>query len=84
MVAQVSGTVLGAGGTVADVAEPEGFATCPRCHAVDTTMTNAALAAGGDWQCRRCAQRWDKSRIATVAAYDAWESARLLVQGPSR
>ena len=35
------------------------------------TMTNAALAAGGDWRCKRCAQRWDKNRIATVAAYDA-------------
>lgn len=79
MVAQASGPALRATGALAEViAEPEGFATCPRCHAVDPTMTNVALAAGGDWRCGRCAQQWDKSRIATVAAYDAWAAARLL------
>ena len=54
----------------------EGFAECPGCHMVDTTLTNASLAAGGDWRCQRCGQRWDRGRIATVAAYAAWDAAR--------
>jgi len=29
------------------VVEPEGFVTCPRCHTVDTALTNASLDAGG-------------------------------------
>ena len=58
------------------VAEPESFATCPTCHMVDTTLTNVSLAAGGHWRCRRCAALWDKGRIATPAAYAAWEAAR--------
>jgi len=49
---------------------------------VDTTLTNAALAAGRDWRCQRCQQRWDKNRIATVAAYDAWDAARRLKARP--
>ena len=76
-----SSSVLPADAPAAIIAEPEGFATCPRCHAVDT-MTNAALAAGGDWRCKRCSQRWDKDRIATVAAYDAWDVARRLTNRP--
>jgi len=43
---------------------------------VDATLTNASLAAGADWRCSRCGQMWDKTRIATVAAYAAWDSAR--------
>ena len=58
------------------VVEPEGLATCPTCHMVDATLTNASLAAGADWRCGRCGQMWDKTRIATVAAYAAWDSAR--------
>lgn len=69
-----TGPVYGA--SVDDVFEPQGFATCPACHVVDATVTNAALAVGCDWRCRRCGQMWDKRRLATVAAYDVWESAR--------
>ena len=76
MVAQTAESVLLVDGAREAAVEPEGFATCPRCHTVDTTLTNASLAAGGDWRCVRCGQRWDKMRIATVAAYTAWDSAR--------
>ena len=56
--------------------EAEGFATCPTCHTMDSTLTNASLAAGADWRCGRCGQMWDQKRIATVVAYAAWEAAR--------
>jgi len=83
MVAQTAESVLPVDDALVDAAvEPEGFATCPRCHAVDATLTNVSLAAGGDWRCARCGQRWDKARIATVAAYVAWDSARRKT-GPS-
>ena len=58
------------------VIESEGFATCPTCHMVDTGMTNASLAAGGYWQCGRCGSHWDQTRLATAAAYVAWDLAR--------
>ena len=58
------------------VVESESFATCPRCHLVDATMTNASLAAGGYWRCVRCGSNWDQARLATVAAYAAWDAAR--------
>ena len=54
----------------------QGFAACPTCGVVDA-MTNAEVAVGGFWRCLRCGQRWDKRRLATVAAYDAWEAARI-------
>ena len=56
--------------------EPEAFATCPRCHLVDATLTNRSLAAGGYWRCARCGSNWDQGRLATVAGYAAWDSAR--------
>lgn len=65
------------------VAEPEGFATCPTCYRVDTSLTNASLAAGGNWRCGRCGQMWDQKRIATVAAYAAWNLARQQRQTPA-
>jgi ribosomal protein L37AE/L43A len=46
-------------------------ATCPMCHA-PASLTQSALAAGGDWQCVRCGQHWDAARLAAVAAYAAW------------
>lgn len=49
-----------------------GCATCPLCHAADPAMTNVAVSAGADWQCARCGQRWDTTRLATVAAYAVW------------
>lgn len=54
--------------------ELERFATCPSCHTADATMTNAAVQGGADWQCARCAQRWDAARLATAAAYAVWLS----------
>jgi len=65
------------------VVEPEGFVTCPRCHTVDTALTNASLDAGGAWRCARCGQSWDKNRLATVAAYGEWDSARRQRQAQS-
>ena len=62
--------------TSAAPVEPEGFATCPMCHTVDATLTNASLAAGEHWRCGRCGQMWDQKRLATVAAYAAWDLAR--------
>jgi hypothetical protein len=56
--------------------EPVGFATCPLCHTADATMTSAAVAAGADWHCVRCGQRWDAGRLAAVAACAVWESGR--------
>jgi hypothetical protein len=53
-----------------------GFATCPTCHAVDAGMTNAAISGGADWRCPRCDQQWDAVRLAAVAGYAAWLSAR--------
>jgi len=52
------------------------LATCPLCHTVDPTMTNIALSAGVDWHCSRCGQRWDTMRLAAVAGYAMWLSAR--------
>jgi hypothetical protein len=53
--------------------EPDALrvATCPMCH-TPASVTQSALAAGGDWQCVRCAQHWDSPRLAAVAAYAGW------------
>lgn len=52
---------------------PEGapMATCPLCHTVESTISNAALAGGASWRCGRCGQRWDAERLDTAAAYAA-------------
>jgi hypothetical protein len=47
------------------------FAACPLCHTTSQSMTTDALAAGADWQCIRCGQRWSAGRMATVAAHTA-------------
>lgn len=52
------------------------YATCPSCHTVAPDMTTAALAAGADWPCLRCGQRWDARRLANVAAYAVWLADR--------
>ena len=52
------------------------FATCPLCHTTSQSMTTDALAAGADWQCVRCGQRWSAGRMATVAAYTPWDLDR--------
>jgi transcription elongation factor Elf1 len=62
-----------------------GFAACPLCHTTSQSMTTDALAAGADWQCVRCGQRWSAARMATVAAYAAWvlereERGRMTIQ----
>ncbi len=56
--------------------ELAGLATCPSCHTADPTVTNHAVAAGASWHCRRCRQPWDAVRLATVAAYTAWQATR--------
>jgi hypothetical protein len=45
---------------------------CPLCHTPEPTVSQATLDAGGGWTCRRCSQAWDRSRLATVAAYAIW------------
>jgi len=57
-------------------AEHTALVTCPSCHTADATMTSGAVAAGADWRCGRCGQRWDSRRLASVAAYAVWLSAR--------
>jgi len=63
-------------GQMEEALDVEGFAACPTCGMVDVTMTNAEVAVGGYWRCQRCGQQWDKKRLATVAAFDAWVAAR--------
>ena len=53
-----------------------GLATCPSCHTTDPTMTNDAVSSGASWRCERCTQRWDRDRLAVVAAYTAWDLGR--------
>ena len=50
---------------------PAPSGVCPLCHSVDTSISAAALAAGGSWKCVSCGLRWDAERLATVAAYAA-------------
>jgi transcription elongation factor Elf1 len=77
MVAQAPSPVLSVDVALTDaVVAPEGFATCPTCHMVNTALTNASVDTGGNWRCARCGQSWDKHRVAAVAAYAAWDSAR--------
>lgn len=52
----------------------EAFATCPGCHTAHPSLTMGAVGAGATWQCARCYQRWDAVRLASVAAYRAWDS----------
>lgn len=81
MVAQAPSPVRPIDVALADaVVGLEGFATCPTCHMVNTALTNASLDTGGNWRCARCGQSWDQRRIATVAAYAAWDSARRQTQ----
>jgi transposase-like protein len=54
-------------------------ATCPLCHTTELSLSGGALAAGGEWRCVRCGQRWDARRLETVAAY-----AGLAADGSSR
>lgn len=58
-------------------------AACPLCHAIDMSLSNDALAAGGGWRCTRCGQQWDARRLAMVAAYAAWTRERDVVSAGS-
>jgi hypothetical protein len=51
--------------------EVDGLVACPLCH-TPGPLIQAAIDAGGRWQCRRCGQRCDGRRLAAVAAYAAW------------
>jgi hypothetical protein len=49
--------------------------TCLLCH-TPSSLTQNAIDAGTDWQCVRCGQRWDATRLAAVAAYAVWVDER--------
>jgi len=51
---------------------------CELCHTLNDTVTSDALATGAEWVCTRCGQGWNAERLATVAAYARFESARQL------
>jgi transcription elongation factor Elf1 len=52
-----------------------GFVTCPLCHMAEVTMADDVIEKSAGWQCTRCDQRWDATRLATVGAYAAWVAA---------
>ena len=52
------------------------LAICPSCHTQDPEMTTLAVSNGAYWQCTHCRSPWDARRLATVAAYAAWESGQ--------
>ena len=58
--------------------DPVGAAmtTCLLCH-TPTPLTQNAIDAGSGWQCVRCGQRWDATRLAAVAAYAVWVDERI-------
>jgi transposase-like protein len=43
--------------------------TCPLCHTLEVTLTNAGVAEGAAWRCSRCGQNWNAKRLATASAY---------------
>src|ERR1700742_2094211 len=45
--------------------------TCPLCH-TPSSLTHAAVEAGGEWQCIRCGQHWEATRLAALANYALW------------
>jgi hypothetical protein len=49
-----------------------GFVICPLCHMAEATMADDVIEKSAGWQCTRCGQRWDATRLATVGAYAAW------------
>lgn len=51
-------------------------ASCPLCHTVDHAITPEALTAGAIWECVRCSQIWDVTRLRTAAAYASFVAAR--------
>ena len=51
-------------------------AVCPSCHTVYPSLTSEGLAAGVSWTCVRCGERWNATRLATVAAYKVWAAER--------
>ena len=59
---------------VASTAALAGLATCPGCHTVEPGLTMEAVNAGATWQCARCTQRWNASRLDRVGAYMLWLS----------
>ena len=46
--------------------------TCPSCHTARAGVTNDSWDTGGQWRCERCGEKWTRSRLATVAEYEAW------------
>jgi hypothetical protein len=60
------------------------LAACPLCHSEDPTLTNAAVIGGAGWRCARCGQSWDALRLATAAAYAAWQCGRASASSQER
>jgi len=52
-------------------------ASCPLCHTVNEAITPEALTAGAIWECARCSQIWDLTRLRTAAAYADFAAARV-------
>jgi ribosomal protein L37AE/L43A len=48
---------------------------CPMCHR-PAALSQEALAAGGDWRCDRCGQRWHAARLTACGAYATWVDGR--------
>jgi hypothetical protein len=61
---------------------PDSLSTlsCPLCRTVAPTLTADTLAAGGDWRCPRCDQKWSARRLATVAGYTDYCAQRSTVR----
>lgn len=55
---------------------------CPLCHTMSPTLADQALATADDWRCVRCGQQWSARRLATVAAYAAWDASRFTQKQP--
>ena len=48
---------------------------CPLCH-TPPAFGDTNLVAEAGWHCARCGQAWTTRRLATVASYTAWVTAR--------
>jgi transposase-like protein len=48
---------------------------CPSCHTARPGVSDDTWDAGEQWRCERCGEKWTRSRLATVAEYEAWDQA---------
>jgi transposase-like protein len=47
--------------------------SCPSCHTARAGVAGDTWDSQGLWRCQRCGEKWTRSRLATVAEYEAWE-----------